>query len=133
MSVEEIRMTSRLTLGLFVLSSLNALMGAVLADDAGPMVPVALAWDRAAKLHVAARDGQSLITVDPDGWRITQTWPIGIRPVSLVTTDDAQFLVGGTNGEMLVVGEDGSATRRVDVGRGVARVVALPAGRAAVG
>jgi hypothetical protein len=99
----------------------------------GPRVPVALAWGPSGRLYVGARDGESLIAVEPGTWTVVGEWPLGMRPASMAAAEDgSSLLVGGMDGQLIVVRGDGRVTRRFDVGRGPTRVRTLPGGRAAV-
>ncbi len=98
----------------------------------GPTVPVALAWGSDGSLIAALREGRALAVIDPATWQVTTTSPLEIRPASLASLDTGAMLVGGMEGQVLVVDPGGKVLRQIDVGRGPARVLALPDGRVAV-
>lgn len=105
------------------------------ADDASsanqaPRVPIALAWNEDGRLVVALRESRSLLLVNPEGWRIEEEWPLGVRPFSVERGEGGKLLVGGMDGDALVI-EDGQVISQFDSGRGPTRLVALPEGQLA--
>ncbi len=114
----------------FPLAMIIAAVLVASAAEAGSRVPVALAWDRDGRLVVALREGRSLIVVEPEGWRVAAEFPLEVRPATLAVADDGALLVGGQDGETLVV-RSGEVVYRDRLGRGPTRVVALPGGRLA--
>src|SRR4051812_42796578 len=63
-------------------------------------VPVGLAWVPGGKVHVALRDGRSLVEVDPRDWRIGVERRLPFRPCSMVAVEGGSaFLLGGMEGE----------------------------------
>jgi cytochrome c peroxidase len=98
-----------------------------------PKVPVALAWQPDGRLLVALRDARRIIAVDPEGERVVGGWDLPARPFSLaLASDRATLLVGGTDGEALVVGRDAKVVRTLEPGKGPTRVLALPGHEAAI-
>jgi mono/diheme cytochrome c family protein len=103
------------------------------ARGAGPQVPAALAWGRDGLLRVALRDGRAVATVDPRSWTVVSRQRLPVRPVSIARADDEDtFLVGSTDGHLVVLGAGGQVVSDLAVGRGPTQVVPLPGGRAAV-
>lgn len=99
----------------------------------GPKVPVALLWGPGDRLHVALRDARRLIAIDPQGWRTIADWPLPVRPLSLaLDAAGSSFLVGGMDGEALVVNRSGAVVRTLPSGRGPTRILPLPNGRLAI-
>ncbi len=97
----------------------------------GPAVPVALAWTPDGQLLVALRDRQAVAVVDLSKGRITSERALDVRPASMMTTESGLVLVGGINGEFAVLEKDLTVRHLRRLGRGPARVHALPEGKAA--
>lgn len=96
-------------------------------------VPIAMAWNSAGLLHVAARDGRCLYTIEPQRWRVVKTLPLDIRPASLASIDESRLLVGGADGDVRIVDlRDGRIAARLSAGRGTTRVTRLSRDLAAV-
>lgn len=99
----------------------------------GAAVPSALVWGGDGRIRVALRDAHRVVTVDPAERKVEASWPLSFAPFSLTFAEDgANLLVGGTRGELAVLGPDGRLLRTLPAGRGPTRVVALPEGKAAV-
>src|SRR5690348_9046012 len=92
------------------LPALIALAMSLPADGAG--VPVALAWTADGRLAVALRDGRAVALVDPEGWKLAREWALPIRPASLAAIGGSALLVGGQDGEALVVDRGGAILHR---------------------
>lgn len=122
-------------LGLLVLLATGlgpAASSGVRADPpAGARVPIALAWGADGRLLVALREGRGVAAVEPGTWAVAGAWPLGIRPASLAVAEGGALLVGGMDGEVLIVDDGGVVRRRLEPGRGPTRVAALGGGRAA--
>jgi DNA-binding beta-propeller fold protein YncE len=102
--------------------------------SAGLAVPVAMAWDSNGRLHVAARDGRSVYSIDPQKWQVLNRVGVHIQPTSIVAIDPTRLLLGGADGELCWLDLDGRRPEAiVRVGRGATRVLLLPNGRVAVG
>jgi DNA-binding beta-propeller fold protein YncE len=100
---------------------------------AGSAVPSALVWGADGRIRVALRDARRVVTVDPETRTIEASWPLPFSPFSLAFAEEGStLLVGGTNGELVVLGPEGRLLRTLPAGRGLTRVVALPEGKAAV-
>jgi len=105
--------------------------------EAGPKVPVALAWGPDDTLYVALRDGRSVAAVEPHTWTVVAGWDLPIRPISLALADvGTTLLVGGSDGHVVVLDPRAERGRHVvrdlAIGRGPTRVLPLPDGQAAV-
>ncbi|MEA2632091.1 MAG: hypothetical protein QOE66_2310, partial [Chloroflexota bacterium] len=99
----------------------------------GPQVPSALAWGPGGLLHVALRDARRVVAVDPRTWAVVSGSDVPIRPISLALADDrSTLLLGGVDGHVVVLDPSGRVVLDLAVGRGPARVLPLPGGRAAV-
>jgi mono/diheme cytochrome c family protein len=121
---------------LSVLASMASVLGAERPEPTsrvGPKVPVALVWGPGDRLHVALRDARRLIAVDPEGWRVAADWPVPIRPDSLtLDATGSFFLMGGMDGEALVLDRQGSVVRVLPTGKGPTRILPLSHGRLAI-
>jgi mono/diheme cytochrome c family protein len=98
----------------------------------GAKVPIALAWGEDGRIFVALRDARAVAVVDAKGWAVVADWPLEIRPRSVAVIEGGNLLVGGEDGEGLVVGPDGGVIRHLPLGTGPTRVLALPGGQAAL-
>lgn len=100
-----------------------------LADPAKAPLDLALRPD--GRLVVALRDGKALVVVAPGSWRVEVERPLPICPLSLaVVGDGSTSLVGDTDGECLVVGDDSRMLRHLVLGRGPTQVLSLACGLA---
>ena len=125
----------RTALGMIVLVGpvMAGLSGTAAEPGAGAQVPVALAWGSDGLLRVALRDGRRVLAVDPRTWTVVSGHDVPIRPASLALADDRKtFLVGGSDGHVVVLDGDGHVVRDLAIGRGPTQLVALPGALAAV-
>lgn len=123
-----------LSLGLLVAAANGAdLSGGSVPPPNGPKVPVALAWGPDGKLQVALRDARQVAVVDPGTWGVISRSDLPIRPASLAFADDEKTrLVGGMDGELVVLDPEGKVARSLVVGKGATHLVPLPDGRVLV-
>jgi len=98
----------------------------------GAKVPVALAWEQDGTLLVALRDARRLAAVDPVRWQVRSQWELPIRPASLALADDrVTLLIGGMDGEILILGADREIRRTLPSSKGPTRLLSLPGKRVA--
>ncbi len=125
----------RTELGTLVLAGLimTGLASPGAEPGTGPQVPVALAWGSDGLLRVALRDGRRVVAVDPRTWTVVSGHDVPIRPASLALADDRKtFLVGGSDGHVVVLDGGSRVVRDLAIGRGPTQVLPLPGGQAAV-
>ena len=99
----------------------------------GSQVPVALAWGSDGLLRVALRDGRRVLAVDPRTWTVVSGHDVLIRPAALALADDrTTFLVGGSDGHVVVLDGGGHVVRNLAIGRGPTQLLSLPREQAVV-
>lgn len=99
----------------------------------GPQVPSALGWGDDGLLLVALRDARQVATVDIAGRKVVARRDVPLRPVSLARLDDGSTVViGGADGEIVLLREGGVRVLRSKTGRGPTRVLSLRGERFAV-
>ncbi|MHC5543625.1 YncE family protein, partial [Singulisphaera rosea] len=123
-----------LSLGLLAAAANGAdLSGGSSAPPIGPKVPVAMAWGPDGAVHVALRDTKQVAVIQPGTWAVVSSSELSLRPASLAFADDGKSrLVGGMDGELVVLDFEGKVTRSLHVGRGATRLLPLSEGRVLV-
>jgi hypothetical protein len=97
----------------------------------GPAVPVALAWQPEGGLLVALREAREIVIIDPTSWRIDTRRPLPIRPATMGVAADGRILVGGQDGDLVILDRSVMPVSSRRVGRGPVHALWLDSDRIA--